>query len=144
MKSVLHTTPAVDPAYMIHYIFFIGYFASMDFVDKNNPRDAGIYFVVILSLGFGIAGLNLFRFFGFLFDYSIAIMLVAGIVASINYSFYTERRVNKLKSKFDFIGQPEFRKKRKRTAMVLFLIFFISTVATALLNNEEIKQILLN
>ena len=65
MKSVLHTTPAVDPAYMIHYIFFIGYFASMDFGDKNNPRDAGIYFVVILSLGIGIAGLNLLKYFVF-------------------------------------------------------------------------------
>jgi hypothetical protein len=128
---------------LYYSIFFIGFYVSIDFDKNGTPRESGIYFVTILGMGMWFTSLNLFRFFTVEFNYNV--LLFAGIVAIVtfNYWLFREQNFHRLEPLFSHFGKTNFRSKRKILAIILFLIFFICTVGSAVINNEGVKDYLL-
>lgn len=125
-----------------YFLFFIGYFLSIDLGEKRNPKDSGLYFVMIISLGVGISFLFILKFFGLSFNNNFAILSVAGIVAGINYLVFTNSFMKQKLPIYSYIGGDDYRVKRKVIGVLIFVAFLMLTVGSALINNENIKRYL--
>lgn len=125
-----------------YFLFFIGYFLSIDFGEKRNPRDPALYFVMINSLGLGISILFVLKFLGVNYSNNVAILSVAGIVAAVNYSVFTKSFINRTLPEFSYMGEEGYKSKRRLIGILCFIVFFFLTVGTALINNESVKNYL--
>lgn len=127
---------------LYYFVFFMGYFLAIDLGEKRNPKDSGLYFVMIISLGIGISFLFTLKFFGLSFNDNLAILSVAGIVAGINYSVFTNSFMKQKLPDYSYIGEDDYRVKRKVIGVLIFVAFLTLTVGSALINNENVKRYL--
>jgi hypothetical protein len=124
-------------------MFFIGYFLSIDLGEKRHPRDSAVYFVMVHSLGLGISVLFLLKFLGASYNNGVAILSVAGIVAVLAYSVFTKSFVNRRLPEFSYLGEAEYKSRRKLIGVVSLIAFLALTIGTALINNERVKNFLI-
>lgn len=125
-----------------YFLFFMGYFLSKDFGDIRTQRDSALYFVMVNLLGLGISILFILKFLGMSFSNSMAILSMAMMIAILCHTVFTESFVEKEIGSYDYIGMYS---KRKRVILTFFIFLgFISLLAvSALINNEDIKRIIL-
>lgn len=93
-------------------------------------------------LGLGISILFILKFLGMSFSNSMAILSMAMMIAILCHTVFTESFVEKEIGSYDYIGMYS---KRKRVILTFFIFLgFISLLAvSALINNEDIKRIIL-
>jgi hypothetical protein len=72
----------------------------------------------------------------------MAFLSVAGIVTAVNYSLFTKSFIKERLSEFSYIGKEEYKTKRKLIGILCFVVFFVLTIGTAIINNESVKNYL--
>jgi hypothetical protein len=126
-----------------YFLFFMGYFLAKDFGDTRTQRDSALYFVMVNLLGLGISILFLLKFLGINFNNSIAILSSAGAITIFCYLFFTKSFVAKQLSRYSYIGMYS---KRKRMILIflIFLGFFSLLTISSLINNEDVRRVILD
>ena len=126
------------------FLFFIGYYVAIDLGEKRNPRDSASYFVMINSLGLGIAIIFIMKFFGSDYSNSFAILGVGAIIAIVNHIVFTREFVDRKLPDYSYLGREDYKIRRRIAAISIFVVFLILTVGSAIINNEDVKRYLVD
>jgi hypothetical protein len=126
------------------FLFFVGYFLSVDLGEKRNPRESAIFFVVIQSIGLCMSIVFLTAFFGANVNFGFVILSTSGAITLINYSIFNASFVERLLPQFKYIGEVTYKRKRRIIGIICFLLFLILAIGSAAINNEEVKRYLTN
>lgn len=120
----------------------MGYFLAKDFGDTRTARDSALYFFMVNFLGLGISIVFVLKFLGIDFNNSLVILALAGAIAVLSYLVFTESFVAKKLSGYSYVGK--YSKRKRMTLIFLIFLGFISLLAiSALINNEDIKKVIL-
>jgi hypothetical protein len=127
-----------------YYLFFVAYYLAIDFGEKRNPRDSALYLMTVNSFSWGISVFFLLKFFGVDFNNTVSILVIAIVSAGVNHIIFTSEFVKANISNYFFTGNADYQVKRRLVGFMLIFSTLVVLLGTALINNENVKKILLN